>query len=383
MKIVLFTKKEWGFADLSTYSANNIIQLSGSLSSLSGVVKQRPDIVLIGGFEASDALLNSVKVFCDALPQSFVAIHIPSPKSNFLMHAMHAGVREVFNSNTSEEIIEVIARADSHLGIGSNENSVRKAQTIGFISAKGGDGSTCMLANVAAALANDEGTRVIVVDLTLLYGDIEFYLTNKTIANNLAHFSTAFNRIDATLLKLMTHHVKENLHLIPSPPILEDVLKVKVDDVEKFVDSLSEHYDFILLDTDIGLSPLPIRILDKLDKLIVVSTLTISSARRASQILHLYEGMGFSAENAHILISHTGDPFDLSIDDYEKAVGKRIWRNIHREFKDIQESVLKGIPIIDLKPNSKFTRSILELASEWNGKPIKRKSSLWTFFGIK
>jgi MinD-like ATPase involved in chromosome partitioning or flagellar assembly len=49
----------------------------------------------------------------------------------------------------------------------------------------------------------------------------------------------------------------------------------------------------------------------------------------------------------------------------------------------IQESLLKGVPVVDLKPNTKFTHSILDLVSEWTGKPIKRKSSIWAYLGIK
>lgn len=383
MNIVLFTAKGWQFADLSESPANVITKSSGVLSSLSKVASQNPDLVLIGGFEANDALLNSAKNLCDAIPQSVVIIHTPSSDSDFLMKAMRDGIREVINNNTSEELVGAIARAKSHLKLESAESGTRKAQIIGFISAKGGDGGTCVVANTAAALARDEKNRVIIIDLSLRYGDVEIYLTNKSIANNLMHFSTAVDRLDATLLELMTHHVTDNLHLIPSPSTLEDILKIKIDDVEKLVDILSAYYDFILLDVGTGLDPISIRIWDKLDKLVVISTMTIPSARRASQVLHLWENMGLSAKKTCILISRAGGPSDLSPDDYEKAVGKKIWRTVYREFMGIQESLLKGIPVIDVKPTSKFTSSILELASEWNGKPIKRKFSLWAFLGIK
>ena len=383
MNIVLFTAKGWQFAEVVESPTNVITKLSGPLSNLSKLAKQGPEVVLIGGFDANDALLNSAKELCDTLPQSVVVIHTPSSDSNFLMKAMRDGVREVINNNTPEEIAGVVARAKSHLKIDSPDNGTRKAQTIGFISAKGGDGGTCVVANVAAALARDEKNRVIVIDLSLRYGDVEIYLTNKTIANNLMQFSTAVDRLDGTLLELMTHHVTDNLHLIPSPSTLEDILKIKIDDVEKLVDILSAHYDFILLDVGTGLDPISIRIWDKLDKLVVISTLTIPSARRSSQVLHLWENMGLAAKKTNILISRAGGPSDLSTDDYEKAVGKKIWRTVYREFMGIQESLLKGVPVIDVKPNSKFTYSILELASEWNGKPIKRKFSLWAFLGIK
>lgn len=383
MQIVFFTADGWQFADPSGLAANAVTKVTGTVKDLIKVANTRPDLILIGGFEASENFLGKVKDLCEALPQAVVVVHAKKSDAEFLMLAMRDGVREVITMNTSEEIDGVIARAKLHLKGQSVETGTTQSQKIGFISAKGGDGGTCALANIATALAKDEKNRVVVVDLSLRYGDVEIYLTNKNVANNLMHFSTAVDRLDGTLLELMSHHVTDNLHLIPSPLTLEDILKIKIENVEKLVDILAKHYDYVLLDVGTGLDPVSIRIWDKLDKLVIVSSMTIPSARRASQILRLWEGMGLPAKKANILISRAGGPSDLSADDYEKAVGKKIWRTIYREFMGIQQSLLKGVPVVDIKPNSKFTNAVMDLADEWNGKPIKRKFSLWAFLGIK
>jgi pilus assembly protein CpaE len=239
------------------------------------------------------------------------------------------------------------------------------------------------VANIASALARDEKNRIVVIDLSLSYGDVEIYLTNKTLTNNLMNFTSSVDRLDSTLLDLMVHHVADNLHLIPSPSTLEDVLRIKSDDVEKLVDILAAHYDYVLIDIGTGVDPVSVRIWDKLDRLVLTSTMTIPSARRTSQVLHLWESMGLSANKLFVLLSRCGGPTDLSLKDYEQAIGKKVWNMVYREFTGIQESLLRGIPVIDLKPNSKFTDSILEVASDLNGKPIKRKFSLWAYLGIK
>lgn len=383
MQIVFFTPASWQFADPDGIPPTAINKVTGTLKDLSKVASQKPEVILIGGFDANATLLDKAKELCEALPQAVVVLHSKKSDADFLMAAMRDGVREVITANTAEEITGVIARAKSHLKGQSLDVSSAQPQKIGFISAKGGDGGTCVIANIAAALAKDEKNRVIVIDLSLRYGDVEIYLTNKAISNNLMHFTTAVDRLDGTLLDLMTHHVTDNLHLIPSPMTLEDILKIKIGDVEKLVDILAKHYDFVLLDVGTGLDPVSIRIWDKLDKLVIVSSMTIPSARRASQILRLWENMGLPDKRANVLISRAGGPSDLSVEDYEKAVGKKIWHIVYREFMGIQQSLLKGIPVIDIKPSSKFTDAVMNIADEWNGKPIKRKFSLWAFLGIK
>ena len=383
MKIIFFTAEGWQFAEPEGIAVNSVGRITGTLKDLIKIADERPEVVFIGGFESSETLLGKVKELCEALPKAIVVMYSKKSDADFLMTAMRNGVREVIAENSAEEVDGVIARAKLHLKGQSVDIGLVQSQKIGFISAKGGDGGTCVVANIAAALAKDEKNRVVVVDLSLRYGDVEIYLTNKNISNNLMHFATAVDRIDGTLLELMTHHITDNLHLIPSPLTLEDILKVKIEDVEKLVDILAKHYDYVLLDMGTGLDPISIRTWDKLDRLVIVSSMTIPSARRASQILRLWESMGLSAKKANILISRAGGPSDLSTDDYEKAVGKKIWRTVYREFMGIQQSLLKGIPVVDIKPNSKFTHALLDLAAELNGKPIKRKFSLWAFLGIK
>jgi len=384
MKIVFYSPESWKFPESVKSAGDVLINLNGNVQQLSKLVAaQRPEVILVGGFEVDDDLLNSIKVLVDALPQSVLVLCAPGMESESLLKAMRVGIREVCSGSSTEDFSTVIARAKEHFKVTPVDHSIHHGQRIGFISAKGGDGGTSVLANIAAALAQDEKNRVIVIDLSLGIGDVEIYLTNKPATNNLTSFTSSVDRLDATLLDLMTHHVSNNLHLIPAPSNLEDILRIKSDDVEKLIDILAAHYDFVLIDVGTGIDPISIRIWERLDKMILTATFSIPSARRASQLLQMWEGMGLSANKAFLLISRCGGPTALTLSAFEQAVGKKVWQMVYREFIGIQESLLHGVPVIELKPNSRFTHSILEVASSLNGKPIRRKFSLWAYFGIK
>ena len=249
MRIALFTPSNWQFAEPDELSVDVVLKINGEASDLSKLlVSQHPDIILIGGFTADFDFLNQIKVLTDALPQSIVVVCAEGADSDLLIHAMRDGVREVITQNTTEEIAGVILRAKSRLKGSPVNDGIHHGKKIGFISAKGGDGGTCVAANIAAALAREEKNRILVVDASLRFGDVAIYLANKTIANNLANFSSSVDRLDTTLLDLMVHHVSDNLHLIPSPSTLEDILRIKIDDVEKLIDILALHYDYVLID---------------------------------------------------------------------------------------------------------------------------------------
>lgn len=386
MNIVFYTPEDWYFSEPIGSNTNTITRLNGDLESISdNLLSLNADIFMLGGFPATDLLIDKIKPLIEQKGQSIFVLCVSHTEatSDFLVKAMRAGIREVILNNTTEEVTGVLTLCKAFVQQGETPPPTKKGQCIGFMSAKGGDGGTCIIANIAYALARNKNRRVIAVDLSLQYGDLEIYLTSETANNELTEFTESIERMDATLLNLMVHHVTDNLDLIPSPSTLEKILEIHAEKVEKLIDILCENYDFVLIDIGSGLDPISLRTWDQLEKLVLISTLSVPSARRASQILRLWDNMGLSATKVNILINRFGGPSDIGIDDYESAVGKKIWHITYGEYMGIQESLLKGVPVVDIKPNSKLTKSIVAITSELSGNPIKVRRSLWDYLGIK
>lgn len=83
-----------------------------------------------------------------------------------------------------------------------------------------------------------------------------------------------------------------------------------------------------------------------------------------------------------VVINRYSGKADVQIADFEKAIGQRVAKIFPQESLGVQESLLKGLPTIDLRPKSEFSRLIGEVAAEWQGKPIEEKS-IWHRFGIR
>lgn len=386
MNIVLYSPSNWSFPVITFgTSSDNVKVINGDLTSLKDLVLvQNPDMVFIGGFEQNNDLIKQLDSLCKSLPRAVIIPFCPEPVPEFLLHVMQVGVRDVLTMATQEAVTNILDRIRSRMSSDPSEETVgQKTRRIAFMSAKAGDGGTCVTANIGAALAKDPNIRVLIIDLSLQFGDVEMYLTNKQAVNDLSDFANSIERLDSTLLDLMVQHISDNLHLIPSPASLEKILRVNPGDVEQLIDIVAPSYDFVLIDLSAGLDPISLRVLEKLDQMIIVSTLAIPSARRASQILRLWESFGYSLGKVSLVLNRCEGKSDVQVSDFERAVGKPVWRVLSREYFGIQESLLKGIPLIDLLPKSEFCQSILEWASEWLGKPIQKKASIWAYLGIK
>ena len=114
------------------------------------------------------------------------------------------------------------------------------ARTIGIISIKGGVGKTSCTANLGAALANEFGKKVLLVDsnftapnLGLHFGIVD---PQKTLHDAL---------LDKIGIKEAILEYKEGFHILPSS--LAD-RKVNPFKLKQKLQELKAHYDFILLD---------------------------------------------------------------------------------------------------------------------------------------
>ena len=381
MNIVFFSPREWSLPEAAIDPLQHqLTRLEGALAELPmRALAVRPDLLLLAGLEPGDALLEVIETLSAALPASAIVLICTTPEPGFLMRAMRAGVREVLSSDAPAVIASVIARAQSRLHV-TRASQAPPGRCIGFMPAKGGDGCTCVMANLGAEIAKTPGLRVLLIDLSLPFGDVELFLTSESAAHDLADFSDEIERLDGALLEVMTHHLAPNLHLIHAPQSLAQLLHVTPTYVERLIHIALHHYDYVLI--DMGLDAISLSVLELLDQLVVVSTASLPSVRRASQIMRLWESLGYTADKLSLVVNRMGSSPQVQLGDLEKAVGLKVSRVLPEESDQMEESLLKGVAAILLKPRSGFAKAIATWAAQLTGQPTTGKS-LWHRFGIK
>jgi pilus assembly protein CpaE len=380
MHIVLFSNQAWPLPAATFESQHRVTALQGALSELqTRVVASQPDLVLLGGFEQTDALLEKMESLCTALPHAAVLLVCTNPESAFLMRAMRAGIREVISSEAPEALTAAVTRAQAKFH-SSRQNGAVTSHCIGIMPAKGGDGATCVVANLATQLSQTPSLRVLLIDLSLPFGDVELYLTRETGLHHLADFADEIDRLDGALLEGMTSHISSNFHLIQSPQTIDQLMHISPGYVDRLIRIALQHYDYVLL--DLQLDTLSLSVLERLDQLVVVTTMNVPSVRHASQILRMWESLGYAAEKLAVVVNAFSSQSIVRIADFEKTVGLRISRVVPLETDGVEASLLKGIAAVLLKPRSDFAKSINAWAAELTGRTSTEKT-IWQHFGIK
>jgi pilus assembly protein CpaE len=348
---------------------------------LTSVVGQQPDLVLLSGFEPSDALLEKIETLCAALPRAAVVLACTTPDSAFLMHAMRAGVREVIASDSPDAVTAAVARAQGRFhSTRQASGAAEVSHCIGFLSAKGGDGATCVVANLATAISQSTDLRVLLIDLNLPFGDVELFVTRDIAMQTLADFADEIERLDGALFDSMTHHVSGNFHLIRSPQTIDQLLHITPAYVSRLIRIAMQHYDYVLL--DLQLDTIGLGVLELLDQLTLVTTLNVPSVRHASQLIRMWESLGYASSKLSLVVNAFSHQSIVRMVDFEKAVGLRISRVLPREIDAVETSLLKGQAAFLLKPKTEFSKTFQRWADELTGRTSTEKS-IWQHFGIK
>jgi pilus assembly protein CpaE len=382
MNIVTYSPQPWEVPDTQLeLGQHQLVRLVGELGVMvRQLTAQNPDLVILVGFEPTKLhYIQEVEKLCLALPQTpIVALH-PQAKPELVICLMRTGIREVIFDSASKTLQQVIERA--HLR--AQFVCISQSRVFGFVSSKGGDGSSCIAANLAFALSQEPGIRVLAVDVSLPFGDLDMYLTGDSHPQDLADISSQSDRLDQSLLDSMVQHLSPTLDFIPSPGTFEKIVHIEPERVSELIHIATNFYDYILVDFGSFLDQVGIWVLEHLDELCIVSTPSLPSLRRAGQLLKLWEEFEKPISHIEIILNRADTNIRISSNEIEKVIGRPINRRVPSDAQAVQESILIGQPLLQVAPKSRLSKTIVDWAAHLSGRSHCKPSSLWQRLKIR
>lgn len=380
MHVLLMSPGPWqlpGAAQLA--GQHRLTQLAGEPGQLQArLLGLQPDLVLMRGYAAGPALVEQIEALCSALPGMALVLLAADPAPAFLMAVMRAGVREVIPSDEEPVLAGLLARMQARQG--TRGGQVRPGRCTGVLPAKGGDGASCLAANLAAAVAARAGQRVLLIDLSLPFGDVELYLTQEEVTSDLAGVCEQIERLDAQLLAGLTQHLGCGLQFIGAPATLEKYLRLEPAHVQGLIRLALRHYDHVFL--DLGLEAIGLGVLDMLDQLLLVGSASLPSVKGAAARLALWDQLGHSPDKLQLVWRQAGPAAGLSLADVASALGRPLARQIPQDPQGVAASLAQGRPLVALRPRCELAQALAAWADELSGqagRPTQEKS-LWHRF---
>jgi pilus assembly protein CpaE len=314
-----------------------------------------PDILLVD-VRGEGRLPGDLAAFKRRHARTGIVLVTAGLEPSLMLEAMRAGVSEVVTDPvTPNELIAAVDRV-----IGQQLPPEAGQQVFAFIGAKGGVGTTTLAVNVAAALAMEKSSQVLMVDMHVTgHGDAALLLGVEprfSVVDALENVS----RLDGAFLRGLVVRAKVGLDLLASPD-RPSVRSADVAQVREMLERLAAQYRTIVLDiprTDLGL----IDALDPITSITMVVNQELPTVRRAAQIAAILR-QRFGKDKVGTVVTRYDARADIGQEDIERVVGLPVWAGLPSDYRRAIAAANAGRPVMT-ENSSRLASSIREFAAK-------------------
>ena len=260
------------------------------------------------------------------------------------------------------EMAELIARVRAILNRSerlAKTGPITRSETIGFIGVKGGAGTTTLLLNTAAQIA-DEGEKVIITEFGSRIGGYAAHLNHKPV-RTIADLDDDLSRDN---LRHCLYKYSPRLEILFGPGTNMAYSVANPDQNARIISALNGMADYVLVDLSSVLDTLSESVLRRIDRLILVMEREATSVRAAQEMIQMAElwGMGRGVINL-VLVNRTSLATGLSQDEIAQTLGCQVVGMIPNAGEALMSSTRQGEILIRSNQQTPAANSYRQLAN--------------------
>jgi pilus assembly protein CpaE len=286
-----------------------------------------------------------------------------------LAHAcILAGARAyVFRPFEAAELMDVIRRVhekeDRRRRKSSPQGGPKSGRMIAVHGPKGGVGTTTLAVNLAVAIYQQTNLRVVLVDGSLLSGDVAVAM-NIANENSIADVVAHVRELDGDLLNDTLLHHGAGVWVLPAPSELERAEVINGEETAAVLAAIRQHFDVVVVDTASRPDEHLLAALDQSDIVLVVCTPEIASLKNAARFLALAHELGYGDEKLKLTINRLSSHGSIPLKDIESNLRHKMAFGLPSDGIPVIEALNAGEPVVLMRPSARIAREIRSVASE-------------------
>lgn len=370
VKILVLSPHTQKLADLEALLAGqegkrDSVLIEGHLGGLMTLMeREQPDLVILDSPQLDEGAFETLERVELRFPEVLIAIACPTPPTDTLLRLMRLGIREVLPTPVGATALDDLIGRLSRLGAPNGRAGSSHGKALAFIPCKGGSGATFLAANLAYALASQEGKRVALIDLNLQFGDATLFVSDSVPRSTLADIVRDISRLDASFLRSSMVEITPQFSVLAAPEEVDQATAVKPDHIDRLLDVALACFDYVVLDVGRRLDGVTIRALDRVDAIYPVLQMTLPFLRDAKRLLNAFHSLGYGADKVHLVANRYEKGGEITLQSVAKTLGHAVESTVPNSFANVAASVNQGIPIVKLSPRDPVSRCLEELARE-------------------
>ena len=287
---------------------------------------------------------------------NFIAISYEI-NSNLVNQTLKIGVNDFILKPILPNILETAVSK-----ISTPKNS--KAKTISIFSNKGGVGKTTLLTNLAWELNNKTNEKICIIDFSFNNENANAMLNVKQkynldyILKNISTLNKDF------FLSLMNKYQDKEIYLLETEENKLSKNNYSPQNITKIINSLKNIFDYIIIDTTNITDEANISIFDNSDLILFVTLGNNSSIINCQKCCELFDKIGYSDDKIRIVINRYIDGQELSIDDMENILKRKVFHTLPNNYLTLIDSINQNQNVGEVNPQSNIAKKYSELAKK-------------------
>jgi pilus assembly protein CpaE len=348
----------------------------------------RPDIAVVdAGLPGMDGG-QTTEMLAQALPGTGVIMMSMEAENDAYRLAMLAGAREFLQKPfRGDDLVAAVRRV---YAFGQRRAVVAEAAVLAanaagpqpapstvptvtglvtaVIAGKGGVGKTVIAVNLATALRTAKSRRVVLVDLSLQFGDVAAALalrTDRTIGDLLAEGHLADHELVRDTLVAGPGGI--SVLLAPITPDVADL--VTPAHLSTLVETLRADFDHIVLDTPSYLTETTLNATALADHVVLVTDLSVPGVKNTRLVRGVLDTLKVDPTRVLVVANHRESAGELDGRGAETFLGTTIAAEIPFAAAVVATSVNTGVPFVVKEPSSKASAGVLAIADAIDRRP--------------
>ncbi|WP_138759390.1 AAA family ATPase [Modestobacter altitudinis] len=281
--------------------------------------------------------------------------------------AMRSGVRDVLGPDAGPDDVAAVLRRCADLARARAQATATEASSdrrvIVVASAKGGVGKTTVSTNLAVGLARSGTGSTVIVDLDLQFGDVAsaLALVPEYTLPDTVH-GAASN--DPLVLKTFLTRHPSGLYVVAGSdsPAAGDA--VTSEQVAQLVHTLSQEFQYVVLDTAPGLSDHTLTVLEKATDLVLLSGADVPGVRGLRKEIDVLTELDLLPARRHLLLNMWETDAALSMKDIETTIGTPLDLVLPRS-SAVPMSTNTGVPLLQTGGRDPVAKGLQTLLSRF------------------
>ena len=346
--------------------------------------KSNPDVIVIAVEEPEIRALQTIEALSDMLPSTAIIGYSTIRDPEAMRKAMLAGVSDFLAAPVKDEdlvnsIYTVLAQQERKRQriAGEADEPVAAGSVITVFGAKGGIGKTTIATNVATSLVQKTNQSAVLIDLDTRFGDVGI-LMDIPVERSIADLAVEEDSITSEMVQDCLYEHNSGVHILPAPVRPTDWRNVHAGHIEKIVSTLTQSYDYVVLDTPGTFNDIVARALELASALVLVATVDMASLKDTLLAIDMLRSWNFPQEKIKLVINATNEATNVKPNEVKRMLGREVFWTIPYDL-NISTATQLGMPVVLAKPQSKASESIIEMSFALSGvrqqKPLPAEGS--------